>query len=85
MSTKNILMIARHKKIEALRMASGLTLLDDEVSVLVEGELENSEAADEQLEALEYSDVPVTRLENADNQADVMATAISKADVVYVL
>lgn len=85
MSTKNILMIARHKKIEALRMASGLTLLDDEVSVLVEGELENSEAADEQLEALEFSDVPVTRLENVDSQADVMATAISKADVVYVL
>ena len=85
MSTKNILMIARHKKIEALRMAAGLTLLDDAVNVLVCGELEDSTAASEQLEALEFSDVPVTRLENADSKADAIAMAISKADVVYVL
>lgn len=85
MSTKNILMIARHKKIEALRMAAGLTLLDDAVNVLVCGELEDSTDASEQLEALEFSDVPVTRLENADSKADAIAMAISKADVVYVL
>jgi hypothetical protein len=85
MNTKNILMIARHKKIEALRMATGLTLLDDVVSVLICGELERSEAASEQLEALEFSDVPVTRLENADSKADAIALAITKADVVYVL
>jgi hypothetical protein len=85
MSTKNILMIARHKKIEALRMAAGLTLLDDAVNVLVCGELEDSAAASEQLEALEFSDVPVTRLESADSKADAIAMAIAKADVVYVL
>lgn len=85
MTIKNILMIARNKKIEALRMAAGLTLLDDAVSVLICGELEDSAAASEQLEALEFSDVPVTRLENADSKADEIAMAISKADVVYAL
>jgi peptidase E len=60
-------------------------LLDDAVNVLVCGKFEDSTAASEQLEALEFSDVPVTRLENADSKADVIAMAISKADVVYVL
>lgn len=85
MNTKNILMIARHKKVEALRMATGLTLLDDVVSVLICGELEDTQAASEQLEALEFSDVPVTRLENADSKVDAIALAIIQADVVYVL
>lgn len=86
MNTKNILMIARDKKIEALRMASGLTLLDDKVSVLVLGKLEDSAAANEQLEALEFSDVPVTtQLGNLAEQFQAMALAISLADVVYIL
>jgi hypothetical protein len=86
MNTKNILMIARDKKIEALRMASGLTLLDDKVSVLVLGKLEDSAAANEQLEALEFSDVPVTtQLGNSAEQFQAMALAISLADVVYIL
>lgn len=85
MTTKKILMIARDKKVEALRMATGLTLLDDAVSVLICGELEDSAVAAEQLEALEFSDVPVARLENLADMPAVMAAAIAQADVVYVI
>ena len=85
MSTKKILMIAQRKKIEALRMATGLTLLDDTVSVLVCGVLEDSADASEQLEALEFSDVPVTQLDNSADIPHAMALAISQADIVYIL
>lgn len=85
MSTKKILMIAQRKKIEALRMATGLTLLDDTVSVLVCGVLEDSADASEQLEALEFSDVPVTQLDNPADIPRAMALAISQADMVYIL
>ena len=85
MSTKKILMIAQRKKIEALRMATGLTLLDDTVSVLVCGLLEDSADASEQLEALEFSDVPVTQLDNPGDVPQAMALAISQADMVYIL
>lgn len=85
MSAKNILMIAQRKKIEALRMATGLTLLDDSVSILVCGVLEDSAEACEQLEALDFSDVPVTQLENSADIPRAMAQAISQADMVYIL
>jgi hypothetical protein len=85
METKNILMIARHNKIEALRMATGLTLLDDMVHVLICGALEESAEAEEQLEALDFSDVPITRINSEQEVADAMAGAILKADMVYIL
>ena len=85
MTTKNILMIARHRKVEGLRMATGLTLLDDRVEVLLCGEPEDEQQAEEQLEALEFSDVPVIRIDGSDIMSPVMAEAISKADVVYIL
>lgn len=85
MNTKNILMIARDRKIEALRMAAGLTLLDDTVSVLVCGQLDDSIEVSEQLEALEFSDVPVTLLDNPDEIPQAIARAISQADVVYMI
>ncbi len=85
MSVKKILMIAQNRKVEALRMASGLTLLDDVVSVLVCGLLEDSDGANEQLEALEFSDVPVTRLNDPAEIPHAMAQAIVQADVVYIL
>ena len=85
MNIKKILLIARDKKIEALRMATGLTLLDDDVNVLVCGELEASSHAEEQLEALEFSDVPVTIVENQDDVPGAMAAAILQSDVVYIL
>jgi hypothetical protein len=39
---KNILVIAKHNKVEALRVAAGLTLMNDAVKVAVLGGLEES-------------------------------------------
>lgn len=80
---KNILVVARYRKTEALRMASGLTLLDDPVSVLVCGELEPSEELDIQLESLEFADVPLTKV--AENDVNRLAGAIGQAQVVYII
>lgn len=84
-ATKNILVVARYDKTEAMRMASGLTLLDDAVHVLVCGELEPSPALDEQLEVLEFSDVPMEKVEDMAAVPAAMARAVSNADVVYIL
>lgn len=78
-------MIARDNKVEALRMATGLTLLDDLVSVLICGALEDSAEAEEQLEALDFSDVPITRIETEQDLPNAMAAAILQADTVYIL
>lgn len=77
---KRILMVPVEKKIEALRMASGLTLLDDQVAIAAWGGLPEGAEAAEQLEALDFADVPVT-----DAGADVAALAerIINSDVVY--
>ncbi|MFP3873926.1 MAG: hypothetical protein ACLFQT_04945 [Thiohalophilus sp.] len=82
--SKEILVVARDRKSEALRMATGLTLLDDVVNVAVWGELdrEDDEVA-MQLEALDFSDVPVTEL--ATNMAAKLAGMINQANVVYIV
>ena len=81
---KNVLMIARHKKTEALRMATGLTLLDDVVQVAVVGELDRADAEVElQLESLDFADVPVVDID--ENAPIVLAEMIVNADVVYVV
>ena len=55
---KNILVIAKHNKVEALRVAAGLTLMDDMVSVAVLGGLDDSPSVQEQIEALDFGEVP---------------------------
>jgi hypothetical protein len=80
--TKNILMIAMNKQTEALRMATGLTLLDDRVHVAVMGELEKSEANDEQMEALEFSEVPVTEVPD-DASLGLLIDQLYESDVVF--
>lgn len=80
--TKNILMIAAQKQTEALRMATGLTLLDDGVQVAVMGELEKSEANDEQLEALEFSEVPVVEVTD-DASLGTLVDQLYQSEVVY--
>lgn len=83
---KHIVVIARHKKVEALRMATGLTLLDDAVQVAVMGEMPSGPQAEEQLESLEFAEVPVLHLPDvggAERQAAL--DAVSGADVVYVV
>lgn len=83
---KVILVIARQDKVEALRMASGLTLLDDLVLVDVLGELADDDETALQLEALEFAEVPVT---NVDPVSEVglerLADDILRSDVVYLI
>ena len=82
--TKKILVIARDRKTEALRMATGLTLLDDAVSVAAWGGLDrDDEEVEMQLEALDFSDVPVTDL--ALDAAGDLAGMINESDAVYVV
>lgn len=83
---KVILVIARQDKVEALRMASGLTLLDDQVLVDVVGELADDDETALQLEALEFAEVP---LAHVDPRTEVgighLADDILRSDVVYMI
>jgi len=84
---KNILMLAQHNKTEALRMASGLTLLDDAVRVMILGPLDEKDAEVQlQLESLEFADVPVERLEpQAEPDRVRIAESLCTADAVFIL
>lgn len=83
---KTILVIARHNKPEALRMASGLTLLDDQVRIAALGGLDDDAETALQLEALEFAEVPVENVDpSTDAGIDQLATAILRADAVYVI
>lgn len=80
---KHILMVAVQKPVEALRMASGLTLLDDAVGIAVWGKLPEGPQAAEQLEALEFADVPVVGLDPGEDALAKLARQIMDNDVVY--
>lgn len=80
---KRILMIASQKKVEALRMASGLTLLDDAVSIVSLGQLPEGPEAAEQLEALEFADVPIETVDAGQGGAQALALRIVDSDVVF--
>lgn len=84
---KTVLVIAWHNKPEALRMASGLTLLDDEVCIAALGGLDAGDADTSlQLEALEFAEVPVEDVDpGTDAGIDRLADAIIRADAVYVI
>jgi len=79
---KRILMVAARNKAEALRMAAGLTLLDDRIEVAVWGEMPSGPAIDEQLLALDFADVPVSGLAEA-SRVKQLAARILDSDVVY--
>lgn len=82
--SKNVLMIARNKKTEALRMATGLTLLDDAVRVAIVGEIDRADPEVElQLESLDFAEVPVVDIDAG--QARALAEMIVNSDVVYVV
>lgn len=76
-------MVAVQKKVEALRMASGLTLLDDAVSITTWGALPEDSAVAEQMEALDFADVPVVELAPAADAMAVLAQQIIDNDVVF--
>jgi hypothetical protein len=81
-TAKRILMVPLHKPVEALRMASGLTLLDDQVAVACWEALPEGPETDEQVEALDFADVPIERL---GHDADALAARILNSDVVFVV
>jgi len=81
---KNVLMIARNKKVEALRMATGLTLLDDEIRVAIVGDIDRENPDVElQLESLDFADVPVVDIDM--NNAGELAEMVVNSDVVFVV
>jgi hypothetical protein len=82
--TKNVLMIARNKKIEALRMATGLTLLDDVIRVAVIGGIDRENPDVElQIESLDFADVPVVDIDGSN--AAMLAEMVVGSDVVFVV
>jgi len=80
--SKRILMVPMNKAVEALRMASGLTLLDDQVAIALLDALPTGPDTDEQLEALEFADVPI---EDLHQDLDGLAQRIIDSDVVFVV
>jgi hypothetical protein len=82
---KNILVIAKHNKVEALRVAAGLTLMDDIVKVAVLGGLDDSQPVREQIEALDFGEVPYEVFEDPVQVTEVLARDLLSADVVYVI
>lgn len=83
--TKNILVVAKNNKVEALRVAVGLALLSDIVRVVVLGELDDTPAILEQKEVLEFADVPCELLQDGASQAARLAREVIGANVVYVI
>ena len=82
---KNILVIAKNNKVEALRVAVGLVLLSDTVKVDVLDALEDSPPVQEQLEVMEFAEVPCQILEDRVTQIDKLAQDLVGANVVYVI
>ncbi|HYA39443.1 MAG TPA: hypothetical protein VEI74_14340 [Candidatus Methylomirabilis sp.] len=82
---KNILVIAKHNKVEALRVAAGLTLMNDLVKVAVLGALDDSPAVREQLEALDFGEVPYEVFDDSTPVTEALARNLFSADVVYVI
>lgn len=83
-AAKRILVVARDDKVEALRMATGLTLLDDAVQVAVIGDLdEGAEDVQLQLESLDFAEVPVERLDG--EWAGALAAMMTRSDTVFVV
>jgi len=82
--TKNVLMIARNKKVEALRMATGLTLLDDVIRVAIIDGIDRTDPDVElQLESLDFADVPVIDVD--ESTAGQLAEMVVNSEVVFVV
>lgn len=82
---KRILVVARHNKVEALRVAAGLTLLSDDVKVDVLGGLEDSPAVQEQRDMLDFAEVPCELLGDDAPGMRRLAEDVFSADAVYVI
>ncbi len=82
---KKILMVAAEKQAEALRMASGLTLLDDAVQIVAWGKLPDEPAVAEQMEALGFAEVPLDEVEPSSSGMGALARRIIENDVVFIV
>lgn len=82
---KRILVVARHNKVEALRVAAGLTLLSDDVKVDVLGSLDESPQIQEQREILEFAEVPCELVGDDPSGKRRLAEDIVAADAVYLI
>ncbi len=83
---RRFLVVALGNRIEALRVAVGLTLADGALQVAVWGEAPVDEGAREHFEALEFGEVPVSVLPAGDEASwDELARRILDSDVVYCL
>ena len=82
---KNILVIAKNNKAEALRVAIGLTLLSDPVKLNVLHALDDTPQVQEQLEVLEFAEVPYEILDDQAKLIDKLAQDLINADAVYVI
>jgi hypothetical protein len=83
---KQILVVARDDKPEALRMATGLTLLDDAVRVAVVGALDEADPeVGAQIEALDFADVAVERFGEDSKGQHALAELVANSDAVVLL
>ena len=82
---KTILVVAKNNKVEALRVAVGLALLDDIVRVVVLGELDETPAVSEQREVLEFAEVFCEVLLDAVAHPQRLSEEIIRANSVYVI
>lgn len=81
---KRILVVALGHRVEALRVAVGLTLADAPLQVVVWGEPPDDERAREHVEALAFGDVPLAVLPPGPQSSwDELARRILDSDVVY--
>lgn len=83
---KKIAVVARKKQSEAFRMAAGLTILDDEIFLIVDGAVDTTAESREQLELVgdigikACSTVPFEGLGHV--SMEEMADALLSCDVV---
>jgi hypothetical protein len=82
---KRILVVARHNKVEALRVAAGLTLVNDIVKVDAVGGLDDSPEIRSQRDVLEFAEVPCDMLDESRQGFSRLAEDILQSDVVYVI
>lgn len=83
---RRFLIVALGNRVEALRVAVGLTLSDASLQVAVWGEAPDDDGAREHFEALEFGEIPVAVLPVADRASwDELARHIIESEVVYCL
>ncbi|MBI4823992.1 MAG: hypothetical protein HY805_07180 [Nitrospirae bacterium] len=84
MAKKRIAVVVRERQSEALRMAVGLTLADDEVNVfLMDNKIEPDENMSLNLETLQDLDCKIFTNNPANNYEQMSTEDISKALVGY--